>query len=136
MKKILILIWILTCEKKRQPDAVGVKECRQHLVHNVKEVTGARWVERVGVLVIAQRVQVKVPGGRGEEREKVRNGHRQKDQVGGRTHVRLRENDHNEKIGDEGGHEEEGQYVAKEDDAQVLGHVSADVQQEGDVVPV
>lgn len=113
-----------------------MKERGEHLVHDVKEVAGARRVERVGrAAVVAQRVQVEVPGGGREEGEQVGDGHRQQHQIGRCAHVRLAEHQYDEEVGDERGHEEKGEDVAEEDHAQVLRDVAADVQQEGDVVP-
>ncbi|KAH9407951.1 hypothetical protein TYRP_011602 [Tyrophagus putrescentiae] len=122
----------LSGKEQRQPDGVGVKERGEHLVHDVKEVAGARRVERVGrAAVVAQRVQVEVPGGGREEGEQVGDGHRQQHQIGRCAHVRLAEDQYDEEVGDERGHEEKWEDVAEEGHAQVLRDVAADVQQEG-----
>lgn len=123
----------LSGQQQGEPDGVGVEERGQRLVHDVEHVAQRHGVD--GLAVVAERVEVKVPRRGQQQRQQVGDGHRQQHEVGGRAHVLLGEHPHDQQIGDQREHQQEGKDAPEQHHAQVVGHVAADVQQKRNLIP-
>lgn len=86
------------CE--REPYGRGVEHGGYDLVHGVPCV--ARLDGRQRFVVVAQRVHVEQPRGWEQQGEHVGQGHGHEHHVCGRAHVPLGQDDHDERVGDDG----------------------------------
>lgn len=116
----------LASQEQCQPYGVSVEQSGQYFVHDVEQVTIARRV--YALLVAAQRVDVDVPGCGQKQCQQIGHGHCQQDHVGGRSHMRLPEDNHYEQIGDQCEYKQHGQNVAEQCYAQVVGQITIHVQ--------
>lgn len=88
-----------------EPDGRGVEHRGYDLVHGVPRVTGldrGQWF-----VMVAQRVHVEQPRCREQQREHIGQGHGHEYHVGGRAHVPLGQDDHDERVGHDGHQQKE-----------------------------
>lgn len=100
----------LHSERQSEPDGRSVEQGGDHLIHDVPGV--ARRHRRQRLVVVPKRVHVEEPRGGKQKREHVAQSHRHEDGIGGRPHVTLGEDDHNQGVGDDCDEEEKGHDVA------------------------
>ena len=97
-------------ECKGEPDGRCVEHGRDDFVHDVPSVAGA--YRREWLVVVAERIHVEEPWGREEQREHVGEGHGHEHGVGGSAHVPFGQHHHDQCVGDDGDHQQEGHHIA------------------------
>ena len=93
-----------------EPDGRCVEHGGDDFVHDVPSVAGA--YRREWLVVVAERIHVEEPRRREEQGEHVGEGHGHEHGVGGSAHVPLGQHHHDQCVGDDGDHQQEGHHIA------------------------
>ena len=94
---------------KGEPDGRCVEHGGDDFVHDVPSVAGA--YRREWLVVVAERIHVEEPRRREEQGEHVGEGHCHEHGVGGSAHVPLGQHHHDQCVGDDGDHQQEGHHI-------------------------